>query len=64
MGMGMTINQMIDDLGDEVKEAAITLQSTLASLDRLEGVQRVAVHVNKALTALIAEIDDLSTNRV
>ena len=38
MGMGMTINQMIDDLGDEVKEAAITLQSTLASLDRLEGV--------------------------
>jgi hypothetical protein len=64
MGMGMTINQMIDDLCDEVKEAAITLQSTLASLDRLEGVQRVAVHVNKALTALIAEIDDLSTNRV
>ena len=64
MGVEMTINQMIDDLGDEVKEAAITLQSTLASLDRLEGVQRVAVHVNKALTALIAEIDDLSTNRV
>jgi hypothetical protein len=60
----MTIDEMIDDIGDEVKEAAITLQNTVASLDRLEGIQRVAVHVEKALVVLIAEIDDLTTKQV
>ena len=55
------IDEMIDNVADEVKETAIALQSTLASLDRIEGIQRVAVHVEKALTALIEEIDDLTT---